>query len=110
MSETMNKQQLATGAKVMRALAHPVRLGVLQCLHDGKKTVNELAHMLDCSQSMMSQQLAILESQEIISSHKSGTTKYCSLRNPAFMDMYKCLHEHMLKYLRVGDKSTDSGS
>lgn len=101
MQEKMTRQELEASAKVMRALGHPVRLGALQCLSESEKSVSELAEILQCSQSMMSQQLTILESQKIISCRKRGTTKLCSLRNPAFMDMYQCLHRHLLEYLGV---------
>lgn len=103
MQDKMNMHELEAGAKVMRALGHPVRLGVLQCLNNGEKSVNELAELMECSQSMMSQQLSILENQRVIGCRKDGTTKYCSLRNPAFMDMYRCLHQHLIKFLRVDE-------
>lgn len=101
MQTKMTQHELEAGAKVVRALGHPVRLGVLQCLSKNEKSVSELAELLQCSQSMMSQQLAILEGQKIIGCRKRGTTKLCSLRNPAFMDMYQCLHRHLLEYLGV---------
>ena len=97
----MNKKQLASAAKVMRALAHPVRLGVLQRLASGEYSVSELTRALGCSQSMMSQQLAILEQQQLIVSRKEGTLKYCAIRNPDFLKMLNCLESHLQKYLHV---------
>ncbi|MCF7853811.1 MAG: metalloregulator ArsR/SmtB family transcription factor [Candidatus Pacebacteria bacterium] len=97
----MDQCQLESAAKVLRALAHPVRLGVLQCLAVGEYTVSELTETIGCSQSMMSQQLATLERQHLIVTRKEGTLKYCAIQNPDFLKMLNCLESHLHKYLHV---------
>ena len=54
---------------VLKAMAHPVRLGAIELLADGEKTVTELYSELNCSQSVMSSQLSILRAQGLISQH-----------------------------------------
>jgi ArsR family transcriptional regulator len=82
-------------ARVLRAMGHPIRLGVLNTLRDGPKTVTELFHALGCSQSMMSQQIQVLEYHGLVSSRKDGTHKYCSLTNPDMLGMLDCLRRHL---------------
>lgn len=97
----LKKQQLEAAAKVMQALAHPVRLGVLQILKDGEQTVSGLYETLECSQSMMSQQLRILEQQGLISTRKEGTAKFCAIRNPDFLRLFSCMESHLVNILHV---------
>ncbi len=95
----LDRRDLETAARVMRALAHPLRLAILQSLAGGEKTVTELYQALGCSQPMMSQQLRNLEQQQLISSRKEGTTKYCGIRNPDFLQLFHCLDKHLTMFL-----------
>ena len=101
MEDALTPSQLEVAAKVLKAMAHPVRLGVMQLLSDGEQTVTQLYEALGCSQSMMSQQLAQLESHGLISTHKEGTAKYCSLRNRDFMKVFACMRNHLLGVLHL---------
>jgi ArsR family transcriptional regulator len=104
----MTPVELASAAKVLRALAHPVRLGVLQCLAQGEHNVSELTERIGCSQSMMSQQLAILENQRLIATRKEGTVKLCSLENPDFLKLFACLEAHLDKYFQYHQPTSRS--
>ncbi len=87
-------------ARVLHALAHPVRLGILEVLQEGEHNVTALYNKIGCTQSMMSQQLHVLEEQCIIATRKEGTTKFCRLRNPEVLNMMDCLRSHLYSYLR----------
>ncbi len=93
-------------ADVLKAMAHPIRLGVIEVLADGERTVTELYTELGCSQSMMSQQLKILCQQRLISIRKEGTQKYCGLCNRDFLKLFDCMHTHLRKFLHFEDQST----
>ncbi len=95
----MNDQERSMAAEVLKAMAHPVRLGVLEVLAQGERTVTELYEALGCSQSMMSQQLKILCQQKLVMVRKEGIQKYCSLCNRDFLKVFTCMHTHLRKYL-----------
>ena len=86
-------------ADVLKAMAHPVRLGVIEVLADGERTVTQLYEELGCSQSMMSQQLKILCQQKLVDIRKEGTQKYCSLSNRDFLKLFDCMHKHLRQLL-----------
>lgn len=90
-------------AEVLKALAHPVRLGVVELLESGEKTCTELYKELGCSQSMMSQQLKILCQQGLVVIRKEGTVKYCSLQNRDFLKLFECMHSHLRTFLHFKD-------
>ena len=90
-------------AAVLKAVAHPVRIGVIEILADGDRTVTQLYQELGCSQSMMSQQLKILCQQKLVDIRKEGTQKYCSLSNRDFLKLFDCMHKHLRQFLNFKD-------
>ena len=99
----MNRAERSIAAEVLKAMAHPIRLGAIEVLADGERTMSELYEELGCSQSMMSQQLKILCQQKLVSIRKEGTQKYCSLANRDFLKVFSCMHMHLRKYLNFQD-------
>jgi DNA-binding transcriptional ArsR family regulator len=69
--------QLAS--EFLKALAHESRLLILCLLTDGEKTVGELEELLERRQSTVSQQLARLRLDGLVSARRDGTTIYYRL-------------------------------
>lgn len=61
-------------ADFFRALAHPVRIRILEVLGSGERSVQELQQALGLDQPIVSQQLAILRAKNIVAPRKVGTT------------------------------------
>ena len=99
----MTQAEKNAAAEVLKAMAHPIRLGVIEVLADGERTITELYEELNCSQSMMSQQLKILCQQKLVAIRKDGTQKYCSLSNRDFLKVFDCMHLHLRKFLNFQD-------
>lgn len=73
-------QQLANfKAEFFKALAHPIRIQILDCLRDGEKGVNELSEILRIEPANVSQQLAILRVRNIVIGRKAGSNVYYSV-------------------------------
>ncbi len=70
-------------AELFRALAHPVRVRVLELLVDGERSVGDLAQSAGVEQSHLSQQLAVLRRAALVSTRKEGSTVFYGLRSPA---------------------------
>jgi ArsR family transcriptional regulator len=69
-------------AELFKALAHPIRVRVLEVLVDGERPVGELAELLDVEMSHLSQQLAVLRRAQVVVSRRERSTVYYSLRDP----------------------------
>src|SRR5258708_20531923 len=73
-------QQLANfKAEFFKALAHPIRIRILDCLRDGEKGGNELSEILQIEPANVSQQLAILRVRNIVIVRKTGSNVYYSV-------------------------------
>jgi ArsR family transcriptional regulator len=69
-------------AQFFRALAHPTRIRMLEILVRGGRTVQELQAALMLDQPLVSQQLAVLRNQGIVSARKEGLSVRYTLRDP----------------------------
>ena len=61
-------------AEFFKALAHPVRIAILEHLRDGARSVGELQVLTGVAGSSVSQQLAVLRSRGIVVPQRAGTT------------------------------------
>lgn len=66
-------------AELFRALSNPVRIRVLELLHDGPKRVRQLLADIAVDASRLSRQLAILRGAGLVAARRDGTTVECSL-------------------------------
>jgi ArsR family transcriptional regulator len=69
-------------AEFFKALAHPVRIRLLEVLRHGERSVQELQAALKLDQATVSQQLAILRAKQVVTSQKEGTTVRYAVRDP----------------------------
>ena len=68
-------------AETLKAVAHPVRLQIVNILMNGERSVGELVKALGTKQSLTSQQLSILKSRGVLKSRRNGNVVYYSLNN-----------------------------
>jgi len=69
-------------AQFFRALAHPTRIRLLETLVRGGRTVQELQEALDLDQPIVSQQLAVLRHQNVVTAHKEGLSVRYTVPDP----------------------------
>ncbi|MDQ0091532.1 DNA-binding transcriptional ArsR family regulator [Paenibacillus anaericanus] len=74
-------------AEFFKALAHPMRIRILEVLSQKEQNVNELQTILGSEGSAVSQQLAVLRAKNLVNSVKEGTTVVYSLRDPLISDL-----------------------
>lgn len=76
-------------ADFFKALAHPLRIRILELLADGEKSVNEIQQILSSEGSTVSQQLSVLRAKNIVVGRKEGKKVLYSLRDPAIFELLK---------------------
>ena len=69
-------------AAFFKALAHPVRIRILELLVQGEMNVQQLQEIIGVEQPVVSQQLAVLRSNNIVAGRKEGVTVRYSVRDP----------------------------
>src|SRR5438309_586386 len=91
-------------ADFFRALAHPIRIRILERLGGGEHSVQELQQALHLEQPIVSQQLAVLRSKNIVAARKVGTTVRYALSDPLIVKLLS-VARHIFNNRLVGTQS-----
>jgi len=78
-------------ASVMKALAHPTRLFIVDSLNESPKNVSDLTSLVGIDISTISRHLGILKAAGIIGATKTNNQIIYRLLCPCVLDMYKCV-------------------
>ena len=82
-------------AKIIKALAHPSRLFIVEELQRQKLCVGELTEMIGADTSTVSKHLGVLKNAGLVLDDKQGATVYYQLRMPCLMDFIRCVESVM---------------
>ena len=74
-------------AEFFKALAHPVRIRILEILVRGGRSVHELQEALGVDQPIVSQQLAVLRAKSVVDARKEGTAVRYTVRDATVRDL-----------------------
>ena len=74
-------------AEFFRALAHPVRIRILEELGRGSRTVHALQEALGLDQPTVSQQLSVLRAKNLVVTTKSGSSVHYAARDPLIHEL-----------------------
>lgn len=80
-------------AAVMRALSNPSRLLILCLLVDGERSVGEIERELGLGQAYVSQQLARLRGENLVSARRDGRTMWYSLSDSRVRPVIKTIYQ-----------------
>lgn len=82
-----DKLILSKTANSLKAIAHPVRLAMVDMLKDGRKmTVTQIYETLGLDQAVASQHLSILRKKNIFEAQRKGKNTFYFLKNTCVVD------------------------
>ena len=85
------KAQMEGRARVMKALAHPSRLFIVDELSHGERCVWELTEMVGADVSTVSKHLSVLKRAGIVLDDKRGAQVFYRLRVPCILNFFGCV-------------------
>jgi DNA-binding transcriptional ArsR family regulator len=89
---TFNKAKLEKAAYILKAVAHPIRLAIIQLLENEEHmSVNEICETLASEQSLISHHLINMKLRGILKSNKEGLNMYYSLKERDVTNLIKCI-------------------
>jgi DNA-binding transcriptional ArsR family regulator len=80
-------------ARILKALAHPSRLFMVEELSRGERCVCELTEMVGADISTVSKHLSVLKSAGIVAVEKRGMQVYYRLKTPCVLRFFDCIGE-----------------
>ncbi len=82
-------------AQIIKAMAHPSRLMMIDALAEGEKCVAELQHLVGSDMSTVSKHLSVLRNAGLVDDRKQGLQVFYSLRVPCIMNFFGCVNAVM---------------
>jgi len=98
-------------AEFFKALAHPLRIRILELLRAGPLSVTQIQEATGAPASSVSQQLAVLRSRNILATERRGTTTIYRVPDPELFELLdvakRLFNSHLrqtIDMLRMADR------
>ena len=78
-------------AQIAKAIAHPLRMAILDYLRAGDQCVCDIAERVGSERSNVSRHLSVMVNAGILDSHKEGLKVIYRLKCPCTMDFLTCV-------------------
>ncbi len=86
-------------AALFQALGHPTRIAILEMLDRGEISAGALIKDLGMEQANVSQHLAVLRAQHLVSTRKAGNQVFYSVRDPVILKVLALMRRYLQKHL-----------
>lgn len=94
LSKRVKKYSLEYAANMLRVIAHPVRLNIIDLLlRQRRLTVLDIQTELDLDQAIASQHLILMKDKGVLIAEKVGRNRFFSLAYPNMKQIIKCLED-----------------
>ncbi len=88
---------LETSTEVLRAIAHPIRIAIIDLLSENEKlSVTEIHEGLDIEQAIASHHLRILKDKKVVNAQRDGKNTFYYLQAPEFANFVHLLAKVVL--------------
>jgi len=85
------RDQFSARAEVMKALAHPSRLMMIDELSRGERCVCELRDLVGHDISTVSKHLRVLKEAGVVQDERRGKQVYYRLKVPCILNFFHCI-------------------
>ena len=89
--EADKRRQLEQRSEILKAMAHPSRLQMLEALGKEECCVRTLQELVGVDMSTVSKHLSVLRKAGLVSSDKRGLQVFYALRCPCALDFFDCV-------------------
>lgn len=89
--EAATQARFDARARIVKAMAHPTRLFIVDELSRQERCVCELTAMVGADTSTVSGHLSILKNAGIVQDDKRGSQVFYSLRVPCVLNFFSCV-------------------
>ncbi len=103
----MYAQVFELHANLLKALAHPKRLEIVQLLRDKELNVTQIQQMLGLPQANLSQHLMVLREEGVVLSRKKGKEVVYKMAHDNFVEATDLMREVLIERYRGDKRMTD---
>lgn len=78
-------------AEIAKAIAHPLRIAVVNFLKDGEQCVCDIAEHIGSERSNVSRHLSVMSNASLLEYRKEGLKVIYKLKTPCILDFFSCV-------------------
>ena len=83
----MREKALAMKSDILKALAQPTRLKILELLREGEKCICEIIPAINGEQSNISRHISLMKKSHLVSTRKDGVKVMVKIRDPRIFEI-----------------------
>ena len=83
----MEEKVLELKAEILKALAQPTRMKILECLRDGEKCICEIVPAIKGEQSNISRHISLMQKTHLVSTRKEGVRVMVKVNDPKVFEI-----------------------
>lgn len=83
----MEERLIQLKAEILKALAQPTRLKILECLRGGEKCICEIVPEVNGEQSNISRHIAMMQKSHLLTTRKDGVRVMVKVKNPEVFEI-----------------------
>ena len=91
-------------AEVAKAIAHPLRIAIIDFLKDGEQCVCDIAEHIGSERSNVSRHLSVMVNAGVLEYHKEGLKVIYRLKCPCFLDFFSCIIRVLKQQAKENEK------
>jgi DNA-binding transcriptional ArsR family regulator len=81
-------------AEVLKAVAHPARIAIVEILEEGEMCVGDIVEALGSKQAIISQQLNLMKDKGVLECRRDGVNVYYQVKNKNVIRLLDCIRDH----------------
>lgn len=91
-------------AEIAKAVAHPLRIAVIDFLKDGERCVCDIAEQVGSERSNISRHLAVMVHAGVLTCRKDGLKVFYALKTPCVAQCLSCITRVVKQQARDNEK------
>ena len=99
--DAKKQARLEARARIVKAMAHPTRLFIMETLAKKETCVCHLTEKIGADISTVSKHLTVLKNAGIVLDEKRGSQVFYSLRCPCILNFFDCVETVMMTSARA---------
>ena len=91
-------------ADIAKAMAHPLRIAIVNFLKDGERCVCDIAETIGSEQSNVSRHLSVMVKAGVLEYRKEGLKVIYKLKCPCILEFFSCVRRVLKQQVKENEK------
>lgn len=100
----MDERILVMKAEILKVLAQPTRLKIIEALRDGEKCICEIVPAVNGEQSNISRHISLMEKAHLVTTRKEGVKVMVKVKDPEVFEILDTVRTILKKQMKEQER------